>query len=123
MSPAPASTGRCVYRGWNILVNPPTLMWQTFCTPPQPNSNLPTDPNWDIQQVHNMTGAEIFYPGPQYNDAGPVPATAVVNLKTLSATQLNATLYNDWGYVGQSAFCLAADGGNSPGSTNAGWGG
>jgi outer membrane protein assembly factor BamB len=123
MSPAPASTGRCVYRGWNILVNPPTLMWQTFCTPPQPNSNLPTDPNWDIQQVHNMTGAEIFYPGPQYNDGVPVPATAVVNLKTLSATQLNATLYNDWGYVGQSAFCLAADGGNSPGSTNAGWGG
>jgi len=118
-----AGTGRCFYRGWNILVNPPQLLWTTFCTPPQPGGNLPLDPNWDIQQVNNMTGAEIFNPGPAYNDGGPIPGTAVVNLKALSSTQLNSTLYNDWGYANQTPACLAADGGSSAGSTAAGWGG
>jgi len=112
---------RCFYRGWNILVNPPQLMWETYCSPPQPDSNLQVNPNWDIQQVNNMTGAEIFYPGPAYNGGGNIPGTAVVNLKTLPAAQLNATLYNDWGYV-QSAACAATDGGDSPGATGAGWG-
>jgi len=81
------------------------------------------DPNWDISQVNNMTGAEIFYPGPQYNGGGAIPGTAVVNLKTLSPSQLNATLYNDWGYANQTPACSAADGGSSTGSTAAGWGG
>jgi outer membrane protein assembly factor BamB len=118
-----AGTGRCFYRGWNILVNPPQLLWTTFCTPPQPGGNLPVDPNWDISQVNNMTGAEIFNPGPQYNNGGPIPGTAVVNLKSLSQSQLNATLYNDWGYANQTPACLAADAGSSTGSTAAGWGG
>jgi len=121
-SPTSSATGRCFYRGWNILVNPPQPLWTAYCTPPQPNSNLPLDPNWDIQQVNNMTGAEIFYPGPAYNGGGSIPGTAEVNLKTLSPSVLNSTLYNDWGYAPQSAACTAADGGASPGSTAAGWG-
>jgi len=47
----------------------------------------------------------------------------VVNWKSLSATQLNATLYNDWGQSDQSAQCLAIDGAGSTGSTGSGWGG
>ncbi len=117
-----AATGRCFYRGWNILANPPQPIWTTYCTPPQPGGNLPLDPNWDINQVNSMSGAEIFYPGPAYNAGGYIPGTAVVNLKTLSVSQLNSTLYNDWGYSNQSAACLAADGGASTGSTAAGWG-
>ena len=117
-----AATGRCFFKGWNVNVNPPTLMWTSFCTPPQVGSNIPVNPNWDIQQVNNMTGAEIFYPGPAYDGGGYIPGTAVVNLKTLSASQLNATLYNDWGYAPQSAACQATDGGASPGSTAQGWG-
>ncbi len=124
-SPSSPATGRCFYDGWNILVSPPKLMWTTFCTPPQPQGNLPPDPSWDIQQVNNMTGAEIFYPGPSADGGGYIPndhGQAVVNLKTLSTSQLNATLYNDWGYVNQSQACLSWDGGVSTGSTAAGWG-
>jgi glucose dehydrogenase len=115
--------GRCYYRGFNILVNPPQPIWTSYCTPPQPNSNLPLDPSWDIKQVNSMTGAQIFYPGPAYNGGGYIPGTAVVDLKTLSASQLNATLYDDWGYSNQSPSCQAATGGQSTGSTGAGWGG
>jgi outer membrane protein assembly factor BamB len=118
-----AATGRCLFRGWNVLVTPPQLVWTAFCTPPQPGGNLPTDPNWDISQVQNMTGAEIFYPGPAYYGGGHINSTAVVDLKTLSPSVLNSTLYNDWGYADQSQACLAADAGGSTGSTAAGWGG
>ncbi|MDA4118684.1 MAG: PQQ-binding-like beta-propeller repeat protein, partial [Thaumarchaeota archaeon] len=114
---------RCFFRGWNILVNPPKLMWTAFCSPPQPNSNVPLNPNWDLQQVNNMTGAQIFYPGPTYNAGGTIPASGVVDLKTLSAAQLNSTLYNDWGQSFQSAACLANDGGQSTGAVGQGWGG
>ncbi len=118
-----AATGRCFYRGWNVLVSPPQLLWTTYCTPPQPGGSLALNPSWDIQQVDNMTGAEIFYPGPQYNNGGPIPGTQVVNLKSLTTSQLNATLYNDWGYSNQTPACLAADAGSSTGSTASGWGG
>ncbi|MDA4118680.1 MAG: hypothetical protein OK455_10090, partial [Thaumarchaeota archaeon] len=118
---SPAS-GRCFYRGWNILVTPPQMMWTAYCTPPQPGSNVPVNPNWDVQQVNNMTGAEIFYPGPAYNAGGNIPGSAVVNLKTLSASQLNSTLYNDWGYANQTPACAGYTGGSSTGSTAAGWG-
>jgi glucose dehydrogenase len=110
-------------RGWNVQVNPPQLLWTSYFSPPQPNSNVPLDPNWTIKLVNNMTGAQIFYPGPAYNAGGTIPGTAVVNLKTLSASQLNDTLYNDWGYSNQSAFCLANDGGQSTGAVGQGWGG
>jgi hypothetical protein len=121
-----AATGRCFFRGWNVDVNPPTLMWTTFCTPPQPGGSLPLDPSWDMQQVQNMSGAEIFYPGPADDAGGYFPNTngqAVVNLKTLSASQLNTTLYNDWGYADQSSQCSSVDAGGSTGSTAAAWGG
>ena len=121
-SPVSSATGRCFYRGWNVLVNPPTPLWTAYCTPPQVNSNVPVDPTWTIKQVNSMVGAQIFYPGPAYNGGGSIPGSAVVDLKKMSASQLNATLYNDWGYAPQSAACIAADGGASPGSTAAGWG-
>jgi len=115
---------RCFFRGWNILVNPPQLLWENYCSPPQPGSSIPVDPNWDMEQVSSMAGAYIFYPGPSANAGGYIPndsGQAVVNLKTISASQLNASLYNDWGYI-QSASCAATDGGASPGATGAGWG-
>jgi glucose dehydrogenase len=115
-------SGRCFYRGWNILVTPPQLMWTTYCTPPQPQSNTPVDPYWDISQVNGMKGAQIFYPGPAYNGGGAIPGTAVVDLKKLSPSVLNSTLYDDWGYVNQSPTCKAYTGGQTTGSTAAGWG-
>jgi outer membrane protein assembly factor BamB len=121
LSSSSNSAARCFYRGWNILVNPPQLMWTAFCSPPQVGSNIPVNPNWDIQQVNNMTGAEIFYTPTAYYGGGTIPGTAVVNLKTLSPSVLNATLYNDWGQI-QSAACLAQDGGGSPGGLGSGWG-
>jgi glucose dehydrogenase len=121
-SPFSSATGRCYYRGWNVLVTPPQLMWTAFCTPPQPGSALGADPNWTVNQVKSMKGAQIFYPGPAYNGGGFIPGTAVVDLKTLSAAQLNATLYNDWGYVNQTPACAAHTGGSSTGGTAAGWG-
>ena len=121
-SPSSPATGRCFYRGWNVLVTPPQLMWTTFCTPPQPGGNLPVDPNWTVNQVKSMKGAQIFYPGPAYNGGGYIPGTAVVDLKTLSAAQLNSTLYDDWGYINQSPACIAHTGGSSTGGTAAGWG-
>ena len=122
VSPASPNTGRCFYRGWDVTVSPPKMIWETYCTPPQPSSNISVDPNWDIKQVNSMKGAEIFYPGPQYHNGGAIPGTSVVDLKKLSADQLNATLYDDWGYVNQTPACKAATGGLSSGSTAAGWG-
>src|SRR5437660_1788998 len=48
LSTSAANAARCFFRGWNILVNPPKLMWTSFCSPPQPGSNIPVNPNWDI---------------------------------------------------------------------------
>jgi len=114
---------RCFYTAWNVNVNPPTRMWVTYCSPPQNGSDTPLNPNWDMQQVNSMIGAQIFYPGPTYNGGGTIPGTGVVDLKTLSPAVLNSTLYNDWGQSNQNAFCLASDGGGSPGGTGSGWGG
>jgi hypothetical protein len=69
-----------------------------------------------------LKGAQIFYPGPAYNGGGPIPATGVVDLKTISASALNASLYDDWGQVNQSPACKAFTGGMSTGATAAGWG-
>ncbi len=130
-----ADNGRCFYRGWNILVNPPQPLWTSYCTPPQPGGNVPVDPNWDVSQVNNMSSAEIFYPGVTSTNGYTTPAeiaggvqmntnnNLVVQLKSLTPSQLNATLYNDWGYAGQSSQCQAITGGSSTGSTGAGWGG
>jgi hypothetical protein len=130
-----AANGRCFYRAWNILVNPPTPLWTTYCTPPQPKSGVAVDPNWDVSQVDNMSSAEIFDPGLNatngYTTQAEVAGGALMNtnnnivlqLKSLSPSELNSTLYNDWGYAGQSAACTAITGGASTGSTGAGWGG
>jgi outer membrane protein assembly factor BamB len=122
LSSSDANAARCYYEQWNIAVSPPTVNWITFCSPPEPGSNTPVNPNWDVNQVNSMSGAEVFYPGPAYASGGAIPSTAEVNLKTLSSSQLNATLYNDWGYV-MSAACAAETGGASPGAVGAGWGG
>ena len=116
-----ASAARCFYRGWNLLVNPPQLMWTSYCTPPQPGSNLPVDPNWDVEQVNKMVGAWVFKGYGTNNPGGYGGPEGADNLKTLTPSTLNATLFNDWGYI-QSPACNASDGGASPGATGAGWG-
>jgi hypothetical protein len=130
-----SANGRCYYEGWNILATPPKLTWTSYCTPPQPKSSVPLDPNWDISQVTNMSSAEIFYPGVHSTNGYTTPAeiaggvqmnvnnSIVVQLKNLTSTLLNSTLYNDWGYADQSAQCTAITSGASTGSTGAGWGG
>jgi len=118
-----ADTGRCFFRGWNVLVDPPQLMWTAFCTPPQPGGNLPVDPNWTINQVKSMKGAEIFRGYGRDNPGGYGGPNGAVDLKALSPAVLNSTLYNDWGYLNQTPACAAATGGGSTGSTAAGWGG
>jgi glucose dehydrogenase len=130
-----SSSARCYYIAWNILATPPTPLWTSYCSPPQPKSGATVDPSWDVSQVNNMSSAEIFYPGVHstngYTTAAEVAGglqmninnSLVVQLKNLTSSQLNSTLYNDWGYADQSAQCLAIDGGASTGSTGEGWGG
>jgi outer membrane protein assembly factor BamB len=122
LSASISDSGRCFYRGWNVLVTPPKMIWESYCSPPQPGGNVPVDPNWTINQVNGMKSAQIFYPGPAYNGGGSIPSTGVVDLKTISPSALNSSLYDDWGYVNQSPACKAFTGGGSTGSTGAGWG-
>jgi hypothetical protein len=128
MSGSSADTGRCFFRGWNVLVNPPTLLWTAFCSPPQPGSNLPVNANWDAQQIATMKGAYIFKGYGGSGEGADSPGgyggpNGAVDLKALSPSVLNATLYNDWGYANESPACAAVTGGGSTGSTAAGWGG
>jgi glucose dehydrogenase len=130
-----ADNGRGYYAAWNINVNPPKQIWVAFTTPPQPGGNLPLDPNWAAQDINNMSYAYTFWPGKGAANGYTTPAelqgglvtntndSAVINWKSLSPAQLNASLYNDWGQVDQSAQCQAIDGGGSTGSTGASWGG
>jgi glucose dehydrogenase len=131
-----SDNGRGFFAGWNLTANPPTMIWLAFTTPPQPGGNVPLDPNWDTQVIANMSYAYTFFPGKNGSTNGYTTPTEmrggllvnkndniVVNWKNMSASALNATLYNDWGQVDQSAQCLAIDGGGSTGSTGAGWGG
>ncbi len=131
-----ADNGRGFFAGWNINTNPPQLMWVTPDVPPQPGSGVPLNPYFAQQEIANMTGASTFYPGANgstngyttpWETAGGVLHNVnndiVVNWKGLSSTQLNASLYNDWGQSYQTAQCLAIDGGGSTGSTGSGWGG
>jgi glucose dehydrogenase len=133
---ADADNGRGFFAGWNLSANPPTLAWLAYTTPPQPGGSVPLNPNWDTQMIANMSAAYTFFPGKNgsTNDyttptelAGGVLVNhnndIVVNWKNMSATELNATLYNDWGQVDQSSQCLAIDAGGSTGSTGSGWGG
>src|SRR4029077_20373775 len=56
------------------------------------------------------------------NPGGYGGPSGAVDLKALSPSQLNATLYNNWGYLNESPASAAATGGASTGSTAAGWG-
>ena len=130
------STGRQFFSGWNLNTNPPSLKWISYDTPPQPGGNVPLNPYWAQQQIANMTGnASIFDPAKIGSTNGYTTAAElagglmsnandaiVANLKTLTPAQLNATLYNDWGYANQSPACQAVTGGYSTGSVAAGWG-
>src|SRR6267143_4877970 len=118
-----SDSGRCFFRGWNILVTPPKMIWESYCTPPQPGSNVPLNPHWDAQQIASMKGAYIFKGYGRDNPGGYGGPNGAVDLKALSPAVLNSTLYNDWGYLNQTPACAAATGGGSTGSTAAGWGG
>lgn len=78
------TAGRGFFVGYNITTTPATYLWQTFTIPPQDGS----DPMWSINSVNNMSDAWIFN------------GTGAVNLKTLSPSVLNSTLYDDWGNFG-----------------------
>ena len=95
-----ASAGRGFWEAWNVSTGNPSLMWRDFIMPPQNGR----DPGWSLSSVENMTNAYIFN------------GTEAVNLKALSTTQLNATLYGDWGSLG-------FNGTHSAAGTNTGWGG
>jgi outer membrane protein assembly factor BamB len=95
-----ADAGRGFLEAYDVNTTSPTLMWRDFIMPPQNNS----DPNWDMQSIANMTNAYIFN------------GTAAINLKSLSAAQLNSTFYDDWGTMG-------FNGTNSFAGTNTAWGG
>jgi len=121
LSTSYTDAARCFYRGWNLLASPPQLMWTSYCTPPQPGSNVPVNPNWDAQQISTMKGAYIFRGYGVDNPGGYGGPNGAVDLKALSPAVLNASLYNDWGYV-QTPDCAATTGGASTGATGAGWG-
>ena len=76
-----SDAGRGYFRAFDLTTTPPKVLWTQFVIPPQDGSN----PNWDIQSVNNMTYAYLFNGKSQ------------IDLKALSASQLNVTLYNDWG--------------------------
>ncbi len=131
-----SNNGRGFFAGWNINANPPTMKWITYTVPPQAGSpTAPLNPNFDTQLINNMTNAETFFPGKGGANGYTTPAeiaggvlmntndNMVVNWKSLTQAQLNASLYNDWGQSFQSAQCLAITGGYSTGSTGSGWGG
>jgi hypothetical protein len=132
-----ADNGRGFFAGWNLNTNPPTMKWITYDTPPQPGSNVPLNPYFDQQLIANISqNAGTFYPGKNgsTNDyttpteiqggvLNNVNNDIVVDWKHMSSTELNASLYNDWGQSDQTAQCLAIDGGGSTGSTGSEWGG
>jgi hypothetical protein len=115
------------------------MKWITYDVPPQPGSNVPLNPNFDAQLIANISqNAGTFFPAKAESPAngiGDTPAVAaggllknvnnnmVVDWKHMSPTELNTSLYNDWGQSFQTAQCLAIDGGGSTGSTGAWWGG
>ncbi|MGH9919137.1 MAG: PQQ-binding-like beta-propeller repeat protein [Nitrososphaerales archaeon] len=133
-----ADNGRGFFAGWNLNANPPSMKWITYDTPPQPGSpTAALNPYFDQQLIANISqNAGTFYPGLNGTTNGYTTPTElaggtlynvnndiVVNWKGMSSTQLNATLYNDWGQSDQTAQCLAIDGGGSTGSTGDAWGG
>src|SRR5271169_615351 len=132
-----ADNGRGFFAGWNLNTHPVTMKWITYDVPPQPGSNVPLNNNFDAQLIANISqNAGTFYPAKVGStNAMTTPAEVqggvlmntnnnlVVDWKSMSPSQLNASLYNDWGQSFQTAQCLAIDGGGSTGSTGDAWGG
>ncbi len=130
-----SDNGRGFFAGWNLNAKPPTMSWIAYTTPPQPGGNLPVNPNWAIQDIANMSHAYTYDPGKNaangYTTAQELAGglltntndNIVINWKALSQSQLNETLYNDWGQADQSTQCKAITAGMSTGSTGSGWGG
>src|SRR2546428_11313864 len=81
-----ANSGRGFYAGYDVSTPTPKLLWRTFMIPPQDGS----DPNWAIKSVQGMDHAYIF------------TGKTAVDLKALTAQQLNQSLYNDWGNVNRT---------------------
>ena len=79
-----ASAGRGFVRGYELNTNPPQPIWTTYLMPPQDGH----DPSWGIQSVSNMSHAWIFN------------GTGALDLKALSPSVLNQTLFGDWGKFG-----------------------
>ena len=94
------SAGRGFIEAYNVNTSTPQFMWRTFIMPPQDGK----DPGWSLSSVQNMTHAYIFN------------GTAAVDLKALSPSVLNSTLYGDWGTLG-------FNGTHSAAGTNTAWGG
>jgi outer membrane protein assembly factor BamB len=94
------SAGRGFWEAYNVSTGTPKYMWQDFIMPPQDGK----DPGWSLSSVNNMTHAYIFN------------GTAAVDLKSLSPSVLNSTLYGDWGTLG-------FNGTHSAAGTNTAWGG
>ncbi|MDA4127095.1 MAG: PQQ-binding-like beta-propeller repeat protein [Thaumarchaeota archaeon] len=95
-----SDAGRGFFAGFNINVNPPTLLWRSFTIPPQDGSN----PNWTLQSVNNMSHAWMF------------DGTNQIDLKAMTPSQLQAVVGNDWGTFG-------FDGKHSYAGSNGAWGG
>jgi glucose dehydrogenase len=94
------TAGRGFFAGYDLNANPPQKLWTQFVIPPQDGS----DQNWAINSVKNMDYAYTFDGAKQ------------IDLKALSASQMNSVLSGDWGKFG-------FDGTRSYAGAGAGWGG
>jgi outer membrane protein assembly factor BamB len=94
------NAARGFFLGYDITQTPPKRLWQSFVIPPQDGS----DPNWAAKSVNNMTYAYLFDGKNQ------------IDLKAMSASQLQSVVGNDWGNFG-------FNGTHSFAGANTGWGG
>ena len=94
------SSGRGFLEAWSLKEVRPVFLWRDYLIPPQDGS----EPGWSMSSVNNMSHASVFN------------GTGAVDLKTLSRSQLEKTLYGDWGNFG-------FDGAKSYAGAGAGWGG
>src|SRR5579863_8470057 len=105
-----ADNGRGFFAGWNLNTQPVKMAWITYDVPPQPSSNVALNPNFDAQLIANISqNAGTFYPGKNGTTNGYTTPTEVqggvlhnvnnnivVDWKRMPASELNASLYNDW---------------------------
>ena len=94
------NAARGFFLGYDITQTPPKRLWQSFVIPPQDGS----DPNWAVKSVNNMSYAYLF------------DGKSQVDLKVMSASQLQTVVGGDWGNFG-------FNGTHSFAGANTGWGG